>query len=135
MNADGRGSGTLEPGPMKDLTERVIGCAFTVSNTLGCGFLEKVYENALAHELRKCGLEVHQQRSIQVVYDNVVVGDYLADLVVNDCLILELKVAKSIDSIHMAQTINYLKASHFHVGLLFNFGQGRLEFKRLVHQF
>jgi GxxExxY protein len=102
MNADGRGSGILEAGPMNDLTEQVIGCAFSVSNKLGCGFLEKMYENALAHEIRKIDLPVQQQQPIQVVYDGAVVGDYLADLVVNDCLIIELKVAKSINSIHIA---------------------------------
>ena len=81
------------------LTERIVGCAFTVSNALGAGFLEKVYENALAHELRKAGLQVEQQKPIGVVYDNVLVGDYIADLIINGEVILELKAAKALDDL------------------------------------
>jgi GxxExxY protein len=134
MNADERG-GSTEPMLLNLLTERVIGCAIRVSNQLGCGFLEKVYENALAHELRKAGHVVQQQHPISVLYDNVVVGDYLVDILVDGRLILELKAVKAIDEIHVAQTINYLRASVHSVGLILNFGKPKLQIKRLVHQF
>lgn len=115
-----------------ETTERIIGCAIAVSNALGVGFLEKVYENALPHELRKAGLHVKQQEPIKVRYDEVVVGDYAADLLVEDCAIVELKVAKGIDAIHEAQVLNYLKATGVRVGLILNFGTPRLGIKRLV---
>ena len=117
------------------LTERVIGCAYAVGNTLGNGFLEKVYENALAHELRKAGLQVEQQRNLKVVYDGVVVGDYVADLLVDNSVLVELKSAKAFDDIHVAQCLNYLKASGLQVCLLINFGTPRVEVKRVVNQF
>ena len=113
-------------------TELIINCAMKVSNTLGAGFLEKVYENALAIELRKVGLRVQQQKKLVVMYDNAVVGDYIADIIVNKCIILEVKAAKAIDAIHQAQLLNYLKATGFHVGLILNFGTPRLGIKRLV---
>jgi GxxExxY protein len=115
-----------------EITERIIGCVIAVSNALGVGFLEKVYENALTHELGKAGLRVRQQEPIKVHYDGVVVGDYAADLVVEDGVIVELKVAKVIDPIHEAQLLNYLKATDARVGLILNFGAPRLGIKRLV---
>jgi GxxExxY protein len=115
------------------LTERVIGCAFAVSNTLGCGFLERVYEAALAHELRKAGLLVQTQHAISVYYDGVVVGEYRADLMVNGVLIVEVKAAKAFEPIHQAQVLNYLKATRLTVGLLLNFGTPRLGIRRLVN--
>src|SRR6202012_3663248 len=93
------------------VTERIIGSAFTVSNTLGVGFLEKVYENALAHEMRKRGLVVAQQRGILVRYDDIIIGDYTADLLVEDRIIVELKVVKSLNEQHIAQCVNYLRAT------------------------
>jgi GxxExxY protein len=114
------------------LTEIIIGCAMKVSNTLGVGFLEKVYENALAVELRKAGLVAEQQKKILVTYDGVIVGDYSADILVNGQVILELKAAKVIDEIHMAQLLNYLKATGLRVGLILNFGTPRLGIKRMV---
>ncbi|HVS71545.1 MAG TPA: GxxExxY protein [Phycisphaerae bacterium] len=116
----------------EQLTETIIGAAIKVANTLGCGFLEKVYENALAHELRKAGLIVAQQVPIAVYYDGVIVGEYVADLVVNGVVILELKACSALENIHSAQCINYLKATGKEVSLLLNFGKPRLEFKRLV---
>ena len=95
------------------LTETIIGSAMKVSNTLGVGFLEKVYENAV--ELRKAGLVAEQQKSILVSYEGVIVGDYCADILVNGLVILELKAAKFIDEIHMAQLLNYLTATGLHV--------------------
>jgi GxxExxY protein len=115
------------------LTEQIIGCAFTVANTLKCGFLEKVYENALAHELTKNGLEVAQQFDITVDYDGVIVGEFAADLLVAHTVLVELKAVKTLDSIHSAQCLNYLVATGLRVCLLLNFGNPRLEIKRLVN--
>jgi GxxExxY protein len=89
----------MEP---NEITKKIIGCAYRVSNRLGNGFLEKVYENALAHELRKAGLSVKQQYPIAVEYDSIVVGDFVADLLVEDCIIVELKTAEALDDIHLA---------------------------------
>ena len=117
------------------LTKTVIGCAYAVSNALGCGFLEKVYANALAHEVRKAGLRVEQQKAIQVMYDGVVVGDYVADLVVEGLVLVELKTAKAFDDVHVAQCLNYLKATGQRVCLLFNFGSPMVEVRRVVNKF
>jgi GxxExxY protein len=114
------------------LTGRIIGCALSVFHGLGIGFLEKVYERALAHELRKAGLAVSQQHPMVVRYDEVVVGEYTADLLVEEIVLVELKVARAIDDIHRAQCLNYLKASGLHLCLLLNFGKPRLEIKRIV---
>ena len=112
------------------LIERIIGCAFRVSNSLGCGFLEKVYENALAHELRKDGLLVKQQEPIKVIYDGIAVGEYFADLLVADTIIVELKAAKEISEAFAAQCLNYLKATGLPLCLLLNFGKPRIDIKR-----
>ena len=117
------------------ITEIVIGCAYTVASCLGSGFLEKVYENALAHEIRKTNLEVLQQYNIQVLYDGIVVGDYVADLLVKRCILIELKAMKALDNVHYAQCLNYLKATGFAVCLLINFGSPKMEIKRIVNQF
>ena len=117
------------------ISEKVIGCAFKVLNTLGAGFLEKVYENALAHELRKAGLKVEQQRRIEVYYDGVLVGYYIADLFVEDNIILELKTVKAFEDIHLATSLNYLKATKLRLALLLNFAKPRLEIKRVVNEF
>jgi GxxExxY protein len=114
------------------LTEKIIGCAFTVSNTLGCGFLEKVYENALMVEMKACGLACEQQKQIPVTYRGTMVGDYYADILVESQVILEIKAAKAIDDTHQAQLINYLKATSIHTGLILNFGTPKVGFKRLV---
>jgi len=113
------------------LTEKIIGCAYTVLNTLGCGFLEKVYENALAHEMRKAGLAVQQQVVITVRYDGVVVGDYAADVIVEGKVLVELKAVKAFDDVHLAQCLNYLKATGLDTCLLLNFGGTRLGIKRI----
>lgn len=124
MNAD-----TSE---LNRLSERIIGCAFTVANALGAGFLEKVYENALAYELRKAGLMVVQQSGLIVRYDGVVVGEYAADLLVEGQVLVELKITRAIDDVHYAQCLNYLKASGLLLCLLINFGRPRLEIKRII---
>ncbi len=114
------------------ITETVIGCGYRVSNALGTGFLERVYENALALELRKAGMEVEQQKPLKVLYDGVVVGEYAPDILVNGLVIVELKTAKAIDEAHQAQLLNYLRATGLHVGLILNFGTARLGVKRMV---
>ncbi len=116
---------------LNSLSERVIGCAYTVSNALGCGFLEKVYENALAHEVRKTGLRVEVQRPLQIIYDGVIVGEYFADLFIEGVLLIELKTTNGFSDNHKAQCINYLNATKFPLCLLINFGRPRVELKRI----
>jgi len=113
------------------ITEKVIGCAYKVAGKLGCGFLEKCYENGLAYELRKAGLKVAQQVPLKVWYDDIVVGEYVADLIVEDVVLIELKAQKSLDEIHSAQCINYLAATRLPICLLINFGR-RVEVKRFA---
>ncbi len=115
---------------LNGLSEHIIGCAFQVSNTLGCAFLEKVYENALPHELRKSVLQVKQQKAIKVFYDDAVVGEYFADLLVADTIIVELKATKDTHEFFAAQCLNYLKATKLPLCLLLNFGKTRVEIKR-----
>ncbi|MBI2000950.1 MAG: GxxExxY protein [candidate division NC10 bacterium] len=117
---------------LNEISGRVIGAAMTVSNTLGAGFLEKVYENALMHELRKSGLRVEQQRPLVVTYDGLIVGEYAADMVVESSVIVELKAVKMVDQIHVAQCLNYLKATGMRLCLLLNFGSPRLQVKRII---
>jgi GxxExxY protein len=99
---------------------------------LGSGFVENVYENALAHELRMTGIAVAQQHGIAVMYDGIIVGEYTTDLLVEDALLIELKAVKGFDDVHLAQCLNYLKATGLHLCLLLNFGKPRLEIKRVV---
>jgi len=114
------------------VTERIINCVYRVSNTLGSGFLEKVYENALVIELKQNGLQVTQQHPVNVFYNGSVVGDYVADLLVEDQVIVELKAVKILDEVHSAQCMNYLKASGLKVCLQVNFGKPRVDIKRIV---
>jgi len=116
MHADARGY------KHSKTTDTILKGFYTVYNTLGYGFLEKVYSNALALELRKLGLTVVQESRIAVHYAGLVVGEYFADLVVNDAVIVELKAAKTLAAEHEAQLLNYLKATPYEVGLLLNFG-------------
>ena len=105
-----------------ELTEKIIGCAFKVYNQLGAGFLEKIYENALAIELKDAGLSAQQQYPIKVYYNEIVIGDYIADIVVEDRVIIELKAVNNLAKAHEVQLVNYLKATKIEVGLLINFG-------------
>ncbi|MFY9621083.1 MAG: GxxExxY protein [Pyrinomonadaceae bacterium] len=105
-----------------DLTQKIIGCAYKVHNTLGCGFLEKVYENALRIELEKLGLRVKQQEPINVLYDGTVIGNFYADLWVDERVVIELKAVQAIAKEHELQLVNYLTATLVEVGLLLNFG-------------
>ncbi len=118
---------------VNSITERVIGWAFEVSNVLGCGFLERPYENSLAHLLRKAGLRVEQQHPIQIWFDGIIVGDYIADLIVEGTVMVELKAVKALDDIHAAQCLNYLNATGFPVCLLPNFGRPKVEIKRFAN--
>ena len=118
---------------LNNLTERIIGCAYAVSNKLGCGFLEKVYENALCIELTKEGIPASQQHPVSVRYDDQIVGEFFADLLVQDSILVELKAASRLSNSHMAQCINYLKASGLKLCLLMNFANPRLEIKRIVN--
>jgi GxxExxY protein len=113
-----------------DLTEQIIGCAMTVHRTLGPGYLESVYQNALAHELRKAALQVECERRLQVTYDGVTVGDFVADMLINECVIIENKALQNLVTAHEVQLVNYLTTTGIEIGLLFNFGGQRLEFKR-----
>ena len=113
-----------------DLTRAVIGCAFEVSNELGAGFLESVYESAMLVALKEAGISAESQRSIEVTFRGQTVGTFYADLLVEDKVIVELKAAKAIAPEHQAQVINYLNATGIEVGLLLNFGNPKLEYKR-----
>jgi GxxExxY protein len=105
-----------------DVTEKILQAFYRVYNTLGYGFLEKVYENALAIALRKVGLRVQQQAPIKVYYEDEEVGEYFADILAQECVIVEIKAVEGLCEDHQAQLLNYLKATDIEVGLLLNFG-------------
>ena len=115
----------------KDLTSKVIDCAYKVHKTLGFGFLESVYQNALLLELLDAGLRPEKEKKISVKYNGHIVGDFISDIIVDDKVILELKSIKEIHPSQEAQLVNYLKATGIEVGLLINFGD-KLEIKRKV---
>jgi GxxExxY protein len=115
----------------KQITDKIIKAFYKVYNALGYGFLEKVYENALFIELIEMELSVEQQKPIKVSYYGKAVGEYFADLVVNNQIIVELKTAENLSDAHVAQLLNYLKATEIEVGLLLNFGQ-KPSFRRKV---
>jgi len=115
----------------KDLTELIIKAFYNVYNKLGYGFLEKVYENSMLIELNDLGLKCERQKQIEVFYKNKNVGEYFADLLVNDLVIIELKAAESLCPEHEAQLTNYLRATNCEVGLLLNFGKTP-QFKRKI---
>jgi len=114
-----------------EITDKIISSFYKVYNTLSYGFLEKVYENAMAIELKQAGLKVLQQQNIKVYYEAHVVGDYFADIIVNDQVIMEIKAAEGLREENKAQLINYLKATDKEVGLLINFGKTP-EFRRVI---
>jgi len=116
----------------EELTGRILAAAFTVSNELGHGFLESVYEKALLVILRQEGLKAESQHPIKVRFRGHEIGDYFADILVEEKVIVELKAVKALLSEHQAQVINYLKATGIEVGLLINFGTPKIEFKRLT---
>jgi GxxExxY protein len=117
---------------INELTYKINGAIFEVNRELGPGFLEKVYENALMIELKERGLKAENQVPIEVVYKGLQVGDYYADIVIENQVILELKAVDSLQKIHEAQLLNYLKATGYKVGLLINFRYPKAEIKRFV---
>jgi GxxExxY protein len=114
------------------LTRKILAGAFEVANTLGCGFLEAVYQRAMVHELASAGLAVEREVAFHVMYKGANVGTYIADMVVEEQVVVELKSVEGLSSVHTAQCLNYLKASGIHTGLLINFGRPRIEYRRLV---
>lgn len=120
---------------INSLIEKVIGAVYEVSNVLGAGFLEKVYERALVKELALRGLHAEVQYPIQVVYKGETVGDYFADILVERKLIVELKCAERLGNDHLAQCLNYLKATGRNIALLVNFQNPKVEWKRVVNNF
>ncbi len=113
------------------LTEKILACAFKVSSRLGPGFLEKVYENALAFELERAGIPFERQKAIDVWYEGIVVGRFVADLLIEGTVLVELKAVKALDDSHLAQGLNYLRATALETCLLLNFGVPKLEIRRL----
>ena len=119
----------------KTISEQVIYCAYKVSNGLGFGFLESVYENALCVELNKLGIAFQQQAPIDVMYRQQLVGHFVADLIVESKLLVELKAVSAFSQQHSAQVMNYLRATELQVGLLINFGASKVSIKRIVWQY
>lgn len=116
----------------KDLAYKIIGSAMEVHNKLGYGFLEKVYENAMMVLLQRDDVDAKQQSPVNVYFEGKVVGDYYADILVEDKVVVELKAVEKIADVHRAQTLNYLKATGLRLAVLINFGKDRLEYERLV---
>ncbi|MEO0113901.1 MAG: GxxExxY protein [candidate division WOR-3 bacterium] len=115
-----------------ELTHKILNAAFEVHNYLGCGFLEKVYENALLEEFRSRNLPVENQKLIEVFYKRKKVGNYISDIIIDKKVIVEVKACDKIEKIHEAQILNYLKATGIEVGVILNFAKPKLEYKRLV---
>jgi len=115
-----------------DITEKIIGCAMKVHNTLGNGFQEVIYQRALALELEKTKLLFTRELEMPIYYENIEIGTRRVDFLIEDKIILELKAVTSLDKVHLAQALNYLEAFKLEIGLLINFGNTRLEFKRLI---
>ena len=115
---------------LDELSYSIIGSCYEVYKELGYGFLEKVYENALVYELRNKGLEVETQKEIKVKYKDTYIGNYIADIIVNNRIILELKSIEKLNVIHEVQLVNYLKATGIEIGLLINFNPNKVEVKK-----
>ena len=118
----------------KEVTETIIGCAYRVYNKMGFGFLESVYEKCLLIELHKSGLDTESQKPITVYYEGEIVGEFVADIIVNDAVIVELKSVRRIIKAHEVQLVNYLVATGKPVGLILNFGERKVEIKRKVKE-
>lgn len=118
---------------LNELSETIIGAAFEVSNVLGAGFLEKVYENALNIELNKRGIKTQQQAPLKVHYNGELVGDYFAGILVENKIIIELKTVTEFNSFHLAQCLNYLKITGLKLCLLINFSKSKVEIKRIMN--
>lgn len=120
------------PADLNSITEQIIGAAFRVSNQLGCGFREKIYERALELELLASNLHVERQKSIDVEYRGSVVGRFIADMIVERIVLVELKTVQELDNIHLAQGLNYLRASDLPLCLLLNFAHEKVQVKRII---
>lgn len=118
----------------KELTDKIIWCAYRVFNRMGSGFLESVYEKCLLIELERLGLRAEAQRPITVYYEDHVVGEFVADILVEDVVIVELKAIREIHTVHEVQLVNYLQATGKHVGLLINFGETEVQVRRRVRK-
>jgi GxxExxY protein len=116
----------------EELSEKIIGCAFTVYNKMGSGYLESVYERCILIELKKAGLQTETQKPIQVFYDDQIVGDFIADMIIEDCIIVELKVVRQLLKIYEVQLVNYLVSTGKDIGLLINFGSEKVQIKRKI---
>ncbi|MCH7500266.1 MAG: GxxExxY protein [Nitrospinae bacterium] len=116
----------------KEITEKIIGCAYKVYNQMGSGFLESVYEKCMMIELKSLDLDADAQKPIKVYYGDIIVGEFIADIIVNGSIILELKAVRKINKIHEVQLVNYLVATRKSLGLLLNFGDEKVEVKRKV---
>ena len=118
----------------EEITETIIGCAYRVYNNMGFGFLESVYEKCLMIELRKSDLSAESQKPITVYYEGHIVGEFVADILVNDAIILELKSVRQLSKIHEMQLVNYLVSTGMPVGLLINFGEFKVEVRRKLRE-
>jgi len=118
----------------EEITEKIIGCAYQVYNRMGFGFLESVYEKCLMIELRKQGLKAEEQKSVTVRYDDEIVGEFKADILVEDEIIVELKSVRNLSVIHEAQLVNYLVATGKSLGLLINFSEKKVDVRRKVRE-
>ena len=119
----------------EELTHKIIGCAYTVFNKLGFGFLESVYQKAIAIELGKSDLNVEVEKSLKVYYDDKIVGDFYVDLYINEAVLVELKSVQSLNKEHEVQLVNYLNGLKKQIGLLINFGLSGVEVKRKYRQY
>ena len=118
----------------KELTEKIIGCAYQVYNKMGFGFLESIYEKCLLIELEKTGLKTHSQYPIRVFYYDEIVGEFFADILVEETVILELKSVRRIVTAHEVQLVNYLTATQKDIGLIINFGEKKVDIKRKIRE-
>ncbi|MCE0522627.1 MAG: GxxExxY protein [Methylacidiphilales bacterium] len=117
------------------LTEKVIGCAIKIHRVLGPGFLENIYHQALAHELNKAGISYISEARMKVMYDGIILGDYLADFLIDKRVVVELKAVEVLLKAHEIQLVNYLSAIRFDLGLLINFGSQKIQVKRKYREF
>lgn len=117
---------------LNELTEKIIGCAYEVSNALGSGFPENVYEKALQHQALKTGLIAERQYQMKVFFDGILVGEFFADMLIGQKVLVEVKAVRALDELHVAQAMNYLKASGMPICLLINFGRPKIEIRRFV---
>ena len=116
----------------KELTQTVIGCCYKVHNELGAGFLEKVYQNALAIELKEASISFEQEVALSVLYRGTIVGEYVPDFIVDEKVIVELKAVEALSKPHEVQLVNYLKATGLKIGLLINFGRSVVVKRRIL---